>query len=63
MAAGWGKGLQRNETDFLVLDGAMVALANVALTVGHPTFCFPRMARSKRRELEESKGSVEHDSS
>ncbi|QIW99415.1 hypothetical protein AMS68_004933 [Peltaster fructicola] len=55
MASGWGKGLQRNETEFLVLDGGMVALANVALTVAHPTFCFPRMAGRVRRELERSK--------
>ena len=37
----WGKGLQRDETKFLILDGTMVATAAVALTVAHPGLFFP----------------------
>lgn len=50
-ASGWGSELQQNETTFLVMDGAMIALAVVVLTVSHPHWWFPRMeeySRSKK---------------
>ncbi|CAG8891445.1 unnamed protein product [Penicillium nalgiovense] len=36
MAGGWGNKLMRNEMEFLVLDGMMVALACLVLTIVHP---------------------------
>ncbi|PIG83675.1 RTA1 domain protein [Aspergillus arachidicola] len=36
MAGGWGNPLMQKEDEFLVLDGMMVALAVLALTVFHP---------------------------
>ncbi|OJJ01179.1 hypothetical protein ASPVEDRAFT_40736 [Aspergillus versicolor CBS 583.65] len=36
MAGGWGNPLMQNELEFLLLDGMMVALAVVGLTVFHP---------------------------
>lgn len=36
MAGGWGGPPMRSEAAFMVLDGAMVGLASVCLTVGHP---------------------------
>jgi hypothetical protein len=33
----------RSETDFIALDGAMIAFAVLLLTVFHPGYCFPRL--------------------
>ncbi|CAO1620471.1 unnamed protein product [Sympodiomycopsis kandeliae] len=46
MAGGWGGRLQREETTFYVLDGAMIALAAVLLSIFHPGRCFPALATS-----------------
>ncbi|KAI5456526.1 putative RTA1 domain protein [Mariannaea sp. PMI_226] len=43
MVGGWGNPMMRNEKDFLLLDGLMIALASIALTVFHPGFFFPAM--------------------
>ncbi|TVY73593.1 Sphingoid long-chain base transporter RSB1 [Lachnellula suecica] len=47
MAGGWGSGLQRDETLFLVLDGAVVAIAAIALTLAHPAIFFPVMGNGQ----------------
>ncbi|KAL4782633.1 RTA1 like protein-domain-containing protein [Aspergillus varians] len=41
MAGGWGNSLMQNEVEFLILDGAMVAVAVMALTVLHPYWMCP----------------------
>ncbi|KAL2752399.1 hypothetical protein ACRALDRAFT_1072354 [Sodiomyces alcalophilus JCM 7366] len=41
MANGWGSDLMKNETTFLVLDGAMILAAALLLTLVHPYFFFP----------------------
>ncbi|KAJ5123341.1 hypothetical protein N7448_009438 [Penicillium atrosanguineum] len=41
MAEGWANSLMRNEVEFMVLDGMMVALAVVTLTIFHPYFTCP----------------------
>ncbi|KAH8890113.1 RTA1 like protein, partial [Thozetella sp. PMI_491] len=43
MAGGWGNLKMRNETEFLALDGLMIALASAALTFFHPGYFFPIM--------------------
>lgn len=48
MAGGWGNPRMRNETEFLILDGMMIALASIALTVAHPGFMFPPMRKGKK---------------
>jgi hypothetical protein len=45
---GWGNELMRKETEFLILDGAMIAVASLALSVFHPGYWFPPMRRFKR---------------
>ncbi|KAL5440957.1 hypothetical protein PMIN07_006835 [Paraphaeosphaeria minitans] len=40
MVGGWGNPLMRKEKEFLLLDGMMVAIACLALTVFHPAFFF-----------------------
>jgi len=48
MAGGWGNPRMRDEPTFLVLDGMMVALASIALTVAHPGIMFPPMRKVKK---------------
>ncbi|PYI17479.1 putative RTA1 domain protein [Aspergillus violaceofuscus CBS 115571] len=38
MAGGWGNPLMQNEKEFMILDGAMVAIAVITLTVLHPLY-------------------------
>ncbi|KZL70538.1 sphingoid long-chain base transporter rsb1, partial [Colletotrichum tofieldiae] len=48
MAMGWGSDLQKNETTFLVLDGGMVLISVLMLTVFHPFLFFPYMKKECR---------------
>jgi len=48
MAGGWGNPLMQDETEFLVLDGMMVAIASIIMTVVHPGFFFEPMRKFKR---------------
>ncbi|KAE8382289.1 RTA1 like protein-domain-containing protein [Aspergillus bertholletiae] len=48
MAGGWGNPLMQKEDEFLVLDGMMVALAVLALTVFHPGFFLPSLRRGSK---------------
>lgn len=63
MAPGWRNSIMRNETDFIALDGAMIAFAVLLLTVFHPGYCFPRLGattgRSKYSEKREESASSE----
>ncbi|PYI28060.1 RTA1-domain-containing protein [Aspergillus indologenus CBS 114.80] len=38
MVGGWGNPLMQNEKEFMILDGAMVAIAVITLTVLHPLY-------------------------
>lgn len=60
-ASGWGSGLMRNELDFMLLDGMMIAIAAAAMTVAHPGLFFPAMSwkgRKERRRAAQNKGYV-----
>jgi hypothetical protein len=43
MTGGWGNPKMRIEKEFLLLDGLMIALASIALTVFHPGIFYPAM--------------------
>ncbi|ROT42928.1 hypothetical protein SODALDRAFT_269840 [Sodiomyces alkalinus F11] len=45
MSMGWANELMQNETLFLILDGAMILLAAMLLTVVHPALLFPFMGK------------------
>jgi hypothetical protein len=45
---GWGNELMRKEVEFLLLDGMMIGIACVCLTVFHPGYFFPPMRNFKR---------------
>lgn len=49
-ASGWGSGLMRNELDFMLLDGMMVAIAACAMTLAHPGIFFPAMSSKNRKQ-------------
>ncbi|KAK2592437.1 hypothetical protein QQS21_009853 [Conoideocrella luteorostrata] len=51
MVGGWGNELMRKETDFLVLDGMMVVIATVGLTVTHPGYFFPAMRTNSKNPI------------
>lgn len=62
MAGGWSNPIMQDETAFMILDGAMVLIAGICLTVLHPGYCFPRMGNSQykaaadQNDAEELKG-------
>ncbi|KAG2414819.1 hypothetical protein HFD88_006007 [Aspergillus terreus] len=49
MAGGWGNPLMQKEDEFLVLDGMMIALALLALTVCHPGFFLRSLRKVKNK--------------
>jgi hypothetical protein len=51
MAGGWANPIMQNETDFIVLDGVMVSVASLCLTILHPGYCFPRLATGRASRL------------
>ncbi|CAG8893401.1 unnamed protein product [Penicillium egyptiacum] len=50
MAGGWGNKLMRNEMEFLVLDGMMVALACLVFTVVHQALYLHTMRTGRSRQ-------------
>ncbi|KAF2825203.1 RTA1-domain-containing protein [Ophiobolus disseminans] len=62
LTGGWGSELMRNEAEFIALEGVMIVIAVLALTVFHPGYCFPALGntlgkknRTKReKSIEES---------
>ncbi|KAI5367330.1 Putative RTA-like protein [Septoria linicola] len=49
MAGGWGNPLMQNEKEFLILDGGMIALAALLMTVAHPGIFFPAMTGARTK--------------
>ncbi|KAI1565973.1 RTA1 domain containing protein [Pyrenophora tritici-repentis] len=46
LTGGWRSELMREEFDFIILEGVMVAIAVAALTIFHPGYCFPALANA-----------------
>jgi len=44
LASGWASPLFQNETDFIVLDGVMMTIATISLTIFHPGYFFPQLS-------------------
>lgn len=47
MAGGWANEIMQNEADFIILDGVMVVIASLCLTIFHPGLFFKPMATYK----------------
>lgn len=50
MAGGWGGELMQDETTFLVLDGALIAIAVLLQSILHPGYLFPAMKQKNKTE-------------
>jgi hypothetical protein len=59
---GWGSELMRQETEFIILEGVMIAIAVAAMTIAHPGYCFPAMTKKPNEKIA-SKSISEADSS
>ncbi len=56
LSGGFNGALANNQTTFMVLEGAMIAIAVLALTVGHPGPAFGSMWQTAGFHLRKSKG-------
>lgn len=58
LTGGWGSELMRNEPEFIALEGVMIVLAVLALTVAHPGWGFPALGntigKSKAKSIGDS---------
>jgi hypothetical protein len=60
LTGGWGSELMRNEPEFIVLEGVMIVISVLVLTVFHPGYCFPALGNTignnkvSRKSLAES---------
>lgn len=59
MAFGWGSANQRNEVEFMVLDGFMIVIASIAITVVHPGWSFPALASTIQSRTEKRRRKIE----
>lgn len=48
LVGGWGNPRMKKEAEFMVLDGMMIALASILMTVAHPGIFFPEMSKHRR---------------
>ncbi|KAK5113242.1 hypothetical protein LTR62_003578 [Meristemomyces frigidus] len=49
MAGGWGNPLMRNQAEFMVFDGGMIALACILMTIAHPGIFFPAIGKQSAK--------------
>ena len=47
LSDGWRSELMRDELEFIVLEGVMIAVAVMVLTIFHPGYCFPVLAMGR----------------
>lgn len=61
LAGGYQNAVYVNETDFIVLDGVMISIATVVLTVFHPGIFFPPLSKSvsAQRRQQQQQASAE----
>ncbi|KAK3673999.1 hypothetical protein LTR78_006201 [Recurvomyces mirabilis] len=55
MAGGWGNPLMRNQAEFMVFDGTMIAIACTLMTIAHPGIFFPSIGSHNRKAAEEKR--------
>lgn len=62
LTGGWRSEIMRNETEFIVLEGVMIVLSCLALTVFHPGYCFPALGNTignKSKNISDDNSEVE----
>lgn len=60
MAEGWGEPIMRDEISFMILEGGMVLIAVLALTIFHPGRHFPQMGNGKISKRVDKTNSAEN---
>ena len=50
LTGGWRSELMSQELDFIILEGVMIAIAVLVLTIFHPGYCFPALANPSPKE-------------
>ncbi|KAI7152959.1 RTA1-domain-containing protein [Hortaea werneckii] len=63
MSGGWGNDLMRKENEFLILDGMMIAIACILLTVAHPGIFFPNISSRRSKAMEKQQQQNDQESS
>ncbi|PQE22177.1 sphingoid long-chain base transporter RSB1 protein [Rutstroemia sp. NJR-2017a WRK4] len=48
MVGGWANPIMRDEAGFVVMEGFMIVIAVLCLTVFHPGYCFPQITEKSR---------------
>jgi len=56
LTGGWRNELMRDETDFIILEGAMITMSVFVLTVFHPGFCFPALGNTIGKKQDPYRG-------
>jgi hypothetical protein len=59
---GWRSEIMRNEPEFIVLEGVMIVISVLALTVFHPGFCFPALGNTIGSKVRKGEKGSPHDS-
>jgi hypothetical protein len=63
LSGGWRSELMRNEAEFIALEGVMITISVLTMTVFHPGFCFPVLGntigrKSSGKSIEEGSGEM-----
>ncbi|KAH8684450.1 RTA1 like protein-domain-containing protein [Tricladium varicosporioides] len=53
MVGGWANPIMRDEKSFVVMEGFMMVIAGLALTIFHPGYCFPETRQKEESESAE----------
>jgi hypothetical protein len=46
LSGGWRSEIMRNEPEFIILEGVMIVISVLVLTVFHPGYCFPALGNT-----------------
>jgi hypothetical protein len=46
LSGGWRSEIMRNEPEFIILEGVMIVISVLGLTVFHPGYCFPALGNT-----------------
>jgi hypothetical protein len=61
LSGGWKSELMRNEPEFIALEGVMITISVLTMTIFHPGFCFPVLGntfskKSRSKTVEDGSG-------
>ena len=56
LSGGYKGGIWYNELDYMVMEGAMIALCVILMTVGHPGLCFASQYHEADFKIRSRKG-------